>query len=349
MTDELSTVVSTEQSSTPSNTENQSTETARHDALEQTSNTLDASIDNAFDKVFGNDTKQEKQETSRDEKGRYAPKAELAPTPDAPAPVTPTATEQTATPAVAIEAPSRFSPDAKAAWATTPEPVKAEINRAMGEMQQGLQEYQARYAPLKPFEDAAKQHGTTIEAALQNYTSMENMLTNDPVNAFEKICEFIGKTPQQFFEEISNGQQRQANADPIVSQLQQQVQALQQQLSGVSTSIQSQQDVETEQRINAWASDKPRFTELRDTMIQLAQSGMANDLDTAYQMAERLKPATVQVQPAIQQKPDLKAQTQKGQLSTYGAPVSGSNPAYRKPASSASEAIERSFAQLGLG
>jgi hypothetical protein len=348
MTDELSTAVSAEQSSTPSNTENQSTETARHDALEQTSNTLDASIDNAFDKVFGNDTKPEKQETARDEKGRYSPKTEVTAETTAASVEKPT-TEQAATPAVAIEAPSRFSPDAKAAWATTPEPVKAEINRAMGEMQQGLQEYQTRYAPLKPFEDAAKQHGTTIEAALQNYTTMENLLTSDPVNAFEKICEFIGKTPQQFFSEISNGQQQQANVDPIVSQLQQQVQALQQQLSGVSTSIQSQQDAETEQRINAWASDKPRFTELRDTMIQLAQSGMANDLDTAYEMATRLKPASVQQQPIIQQKPDLKAQTQKGQLSTVGAPVSGSNPAYRKPASSVSESIERSFAQLGLG
>jgi hypothetical protein len=345
MTFEAQTSDVAEQSVAPSNDAPISTETARHEAQEKTSVSLDASVDNAFDKVFGTDDETPQAPTgTRDEKGRFAPKAETTPEPAAK-----TTDENTPAPALtAVEPPSRFSADAKAAWATTPDPVKAEINRAMSEMQQGLQEYQTKYTPLKPYEDAAKQSGTTIEAALQNYTNMESMLTTNPVAAFEQICEFIGKTPQQFFSEISSERQQQSAPDPVISQLQQQVHMLQQQLSGVSTTIQSQNDIETEKRINAWAADKPRFGELRDTMLTLAESGLADDLDSAYEMAGRLKPAAAPQQ-APQTTPDLKAQTQKAKLSTVGAPVSGSNPAYRKSAVSASEALDRSFAALGIG
>lgn len=347
MTETAQSAVVAEQSSipsTPNTSTPASTETERHNALEKTASTLDASLDNAFDKVFSDAPKPEGKAFERDETGRFAPKAgdkveqQSAPV-EAVAPVVDTKP--------AVEPPTRFSPDAKAAWATTPEPVKAEINRAMTEMERGLQEYQTRYAPLKPYEEMAKQHGTSLETALQNYTNMESMLAKDPVVAFEKICEFIGKTPQQFFSEISNGRQQQQPVDPIVSQLRQQVEQLQQQLSGVSTTIQSQQEAEVQQQIQAWASDKPRFEELRETMAKLAQGGMVNDLDEAYEMAARLKPAAVQPAPT-QTKPDLKAQTLKGSLSTTGAPVSGSNPALRKPASSATDAIDRAFSAAGL-
>jgi chromosome segregation ATPase len=176
------------------------------------------------------------------------------------------------------------------------------------------------------------------------------MLEANPVQAFEKICEFIGKTPQQFFAEIQGSQQQQQNVDPMVANLRQQVAQLEQKLSGVSTDIQSRQEAELEQQIQAWASTKPRFNELRETMVKLAQSGMATDLDNAYEQASRLIPATASVQQAqVQTKPDLKAQTQKGQLSTTGAPISGSNPAFRKPASSATDAIDRAFSMAGIG
>lgn len=340
MTDELSTAISAEQSPA-------SIETERHDALEKTEATLDNSIDAAFDKAFSDAPKSESKAYERDETGRFAPKATEAAATAAVAPETPAAPVAVAN---AIEAPTRFSADAKAAWATTPEPVKAEIGRAFTEMERGLQEYQARYAPLKPYEDMAKQHGTTVETALQNYTNMESMLERDPIAAFEKICNFIGETPQQFFARIQGQQQQSQNTDPMVANLRQQVGQLQEQLSSVSTTIQSQQDQELEQRISAWAQDKPRFNELRDTMAQLAQSNMATDLDQAYEMASRLKPASAPSQTAVvQPKLDLKAQTQKGQLSTTGAPVSGSNPAFRKPASSATDAIDRAFSMAGIG
>jgi hypothetical protein len=38
----------------------------------------------------------------------------------------------------AADAPARFSTDAKAAWATAPEPVKAEVHRAIREMEAGI-------------------------------------------------------------------------------------------------------------------------------------------------------------------------------------------------------------------
>jgi hypothetical protein len=334
-----------------------STETARHDALEKTQNTLDASIDNAFDKVFGDNTKSQEQASQRDDKGRFAAKAtDTVATPAAPVQTAaPTATLE-AKPSAGLDVPARFSPDAKAAWSTIPDSVKGEVNRTLGEIEQGIKTYQEKYAPLKPYEEMAAQAGSTLDVALRNYTNMEQAFAQSPVQGFETLCNFIGKDPAQFIAEIT-GQQPPpiTQQDNTIRSLQQQVQQLTEQITGVSTTIQSQQDAEMEQNIMAWASDKPRFTELRETMAKLAQSGMANDLDSAYEMADRLIPSAQRLTPAAvtpattQAKPNLLAQTQKGQLSTVGAPVSGSNPAYRKPAASAAEAIDRSFAQLGIG
>lgn len=93
------------------------------------------------------------------------------------------------------EAPARFSPDAKTAWETAPEPVKAEVHRAIKELEQGHQKYKAdaeAWSDLREFDQIAKQHGTTVKQALQGYISLEQQLKNDPLGGLEAIVSRIG-------------------------------------------------------------------------------------------------------------------------------------------------------------
>ena len=80
---------------------------------------------------------------------------------------------------------------------------------------------------------------------------------------------------------------------------------------------------------------------------------MADNLQGAYVMAERLNPAASGTQntaasTAATAKPNT-AQTRNGNLSITGGPGSGSNPAKRKAPSSARESVDSAFASLGLG
>lgn len=63
------------------------------------------------------------------------------------------------------------------------------------------------------------------------------------------------------------------------------------QLRGQLNSYQTQQQQATQAQLNAniakFATDKPHFEQVRETMAQLLESGLADDLDDAYQAAVR--------------------------------------------------------------
>jgi hypothetical protein len=311
-------------------------------------------VDKAFDKVFGDDK-------TRDEQGRFKSTASESTAPETLAKTVPVAEMSPATKEITpaaetkissiTDAPSRFSADAKAAWATTPDPVKAEVNRAVSELETGLKQYQERYAPLKPYEDAAKQHNTTVEAALQNYVNLEAALKNTPEEGLIKVFKYAGLNPHEWAARIL-GQTPDQNAmvqNQTIIELRTQLDELKGQVQNVSGTMQQQQDAVLQKHIDEFAATAPRFDELRNDISFFLQTEKATTLQEAYQMAERLNPAPASTIAPIQQaKPDLKAQTQKGSLSTTGAPISGSNPAFRKPPKSAGDAVDRAFAQLGI-
>ena len=106
--------------------------------------------------------------------------------------------------------------------------------------------------------------------------------------------------------------------------------------------------------VEDFARHHPRLddAEFAKTVTRLISTQMADDLASAYDMAERLIPASVPgaaSAASIAANPPKPAdQTRKGQLSIAGAPVSGSNPAHRRPALTARESLDRAFAQTGF-
>lgn len=245
--------------------------------------------------------------------------------------------------------PSRFSPDAKEAWKDAPDAVKGEIKRAITEMENGLAQKDAQIAPLKPFFDMAQQHGTTVETALGNYVRMEQLLAKDMTAGLTELAKNFGMTLDQMIERATGkapqGAAAEGAKDQHISELQKQIQTLQQQIGGVTKTVQQSTEQAALKSVQDFAVDKPRFEELAPEITRMLETGFASDLSDAYEKAERLNPAPQPAAPAAQTPPPV--QTRKAK-SVTGAPSAGSDPGSRQPSKSRTEAIERALSQVGL-
>jgi hypothetical protein len=263
-------------------------------------------------------------------------------------------------------APDRFSPDAKTAWEAAPEPVKAEVHRAIRELEQGHQKYKAdaeAFSEVREYHELAKQHGTSIKDALTRYTGLEQRLASSDSNvkaqAVAEVLQYAGITPHQYAAYVSgqSPDQVQSQNDQTINSLRQELSDLKKQIGGVTSTIQEQRSSAVMNDIAKFAESHPRFDELGETIAELISKGMTDDLQKAYDMAERLNPAPVVQQkapePVVVPVPDiktddLKAQTLKGSKSVAGAPTPGSNPGGQgKPSSSIREALKRAQAASG--
>lgn len=245
--------------------------------------------------------------------------------------------------------PERFSPDAKKEWAKAPLSVRAEVTRAMDEMNNGLQAYQHAYEPFRQLDNHLRQTGQNFQDVMARYVGIEHMLATDPYQGLETICRNLGTSLQEVAEAIvgiepDEYQQQTSNA---LYALQQENAYLRQFVGNMSQQQQAQHTNEVFAHVEQFAADKPRFTELADDIVWLITTGRTSDLQAAYDMAERLRPASDGQQPA--NGGQAAAQTRnKGRLSVSGSPASGSNPVHRKPASSARDAVKDAFAKVGL-
>jgi hypothetical protein len=263
------------------------------------------------------------------------------------------------------EPPTRFSPDAKTAWKDAPEPVRAEVHRAMREMEQGFQKYREdaqSFAELKDYDAIAKQHGTSIKATMDQYIRLSQVLqSRDPMPAIQELLRHAGMTVQDLVSYVTGQQPDQAAAGSAreIMELRNHISQLQRQLQGEIGYVRSTLDNQVQQgvlgEIQQFAADKPRFDEL--SMEIAAQVRQGYDLDEAYERAEKLHPlpaalsgATPPSVPAAAQNgaPSGPAVQPRGSLSVTGAPAAGSDPRNRGPSPTTRAALDKVFAQLGL-
>ena len=262
------------------------------------------------------------------------------------------------------EPPARFSADARLAWASVPDSVRGEVHRALREMESGLGQYQRFFEPLKPFYQLAEKNETTVEDALGRYVALDTQLASEDtakkLSAITEVLDYAGLTPQAYAALIAGQKPHDAGApsSPEVLQLKTELAEMRKALGGVSATLRQSRESQLESELGAvvegFAKDHPRLdeAEFTRTVTRLIATRMADDLASAYDMAERLNPASVQGAPPAAARaaspPKPADQTRKGQLSIAGAPVSGSNPAQRKPALTARESLDRVFADLGF-
>lgn len=256
------------------------------------------------------------------------------------------------------EPPKRFSEDARSAWEDAPEPVRAEAHRAIRELETGFQKHRAdaeAYGEVREFAEMAKQSGTTLKEAMARYVNMENGLRQNPIAGLSAIAQNLGIPLREIAAQIMGQKPDQVagQQDRVITQLRNQVDLLSRQIGGVTKTIETQRTEATHSQVADFAKQPghERFEELAPDIAFFLKNNRAQDLGEAYQLAERLNPGPAKPAPLPVNPPPPKAdpapQTRKGTLAVHGAPSSGSDPATRKPPSSARESVKRALAQVG--
>lgn len=282
----------------------------------------------------------------------------------------PATTEAKPAAAPLSEPPTRFSADAKAAWAGVPEPVKGEVHRALREAEQGIEKYRADATTynevFRPYVDLARASNLDPKVALDQYVKIDQLLAADFDKGIATIFQNKGIDPRQWAAQVAGKEVE--PQDKVVGELRQHIARLEQQISGVTGSVQQQRAVEIERGIERFAAALP---ETDRTLFQELDSEIATEMgaDPSITLAQAFERAKTKAtdrytrlfgQPQTQAAPSTQpaaaqtgtvaptAQTGKGMLSVTGAPGVGSDPTTRKPPSSPRAALDRAFADLGI-
>jgi hypothetical protein len=147
----------------------------------------------------------------------------------------------------------------------------------------------------------------------------------------------------------------QTGYDPQFSQLAQELNQIKNQWSSFQSSQEQQEQVQLQNEITSFSNDKPYFDEVRETMAGLLQSGMADDLQSAYDKAIRLNDDVFQRVQAEQAQKSEAAQREKVAaakakvLSPKSTTPTASATNGGKSASSAREAIMAAMEQHSSG
>lgn len=287
------------------------------------------------------------------------------------------AAEQAAKEAAAKAPPAQIAhpgltKEVQAEWANAPETLRNDVMRRVTELTQGMEKYKGEaethakaFEPIRRFDDMAKQSGTTLAQALENYTGIEQALTGpNPIAGFLQICRNMNMDPQLVGQALAGLSPQQIaqmpQAQPQPAQTPAELQAIKDEIAEIKR--QSQQ-AQIEQTITHFASEKdadgalkhPYFDELATSISEMLETKFAKDLSDAYEKAVRLNPEIAarivedkrKAAPAVNQ-PDPAQTREKAGKSITGSPNSGSNPTTRKPAGSTREALSNAFAQVGL-
>jgi DNA-binding transcriptional MerR regulator len=301
-------------------------------------------IDRAFDNVFEDADEKPAGDRPRDEMGRFAPTKEQAAQTAQAAPA-----EQPTPEANKFAPPERFSADAKAAWEKAPEPIKAEVNRAITELTSGIDKYRQAYEPFRAFDDQLRANGQRFDEVIAHYTGIEHLLSQDPVQGLDRICRNMGMSLEDVARHVlGQPQEERAGRDAqIIAELNQKLQRLEQGFNGINQAEQERRFESSMQQVVNFAATHPRVDELAGDIKFFLESGRATDLEHAYALAERLNPAPAP-QPSTVQQQTPAAQNRRGVASVAGAPTSGSNPANRKTSGSVRSALDNAFDSIGI-
>lgn len=257
----------------------------------------------------------------------------------------------------ASEAPARFSDDAKKEWATAPESVRREAERAIKELTEGHAKYRTaaeRDSTLNEFHEMAKASGKDLPNVVREYVNMENLLRKDPVAGIEQILQRVGISPRQYAEHILNQtpDEQASKSDATIRELRNELAALKETVGGVTKTFEQQQTNATKAEVEKFAADHPRFEELADDIAFFLQT-RTKDLSEAYELASRLNPAPAQAtavaEAASSAAIDPAPQPDAGRKSINGAPTSGltSLTGKKRTSQSIDEALSRAFSSVG--
>lgn len=286
-------------------------------------------------------------ENKRDDNGRFkkaeSDTAETADTQDQ--------AERVETPAQARNPWASWKKEAQSALSQLPPETQRMIQEREEQFHKGIEQYkQDAYQgrslnkALAPHLEYLNQVGVAPEQAISTLIQAEKLLrTSDP------------QTKTQMFMKLAHDYGIDVNSltnvpfDPYKYQLEQQLASQQAMLQQITQSKQIAEEAQLGQTIEQFAQTHEYFDDVRETMADLLDKGLASDLNDAYSKAVRLNDnvfnrvngSTNQVQRANNAAKAAKAAA----VQVKGSPVGGLKPT---EARSTEEAVRNAMAQLGL-
>ncbi len=259
-------------------------------------------------------------ERARDEKGRFAAKDATAPADQTQQPPVQQSAlhqqvEQPAPQSIEGKPPPGWSVASKAAWDRLPPEVRADIAKREQEVDNGFAQLRD-FKGLKPYADMARNSGTTLDAALQNYVGMEQLLRRDFKQGVMAIAQNMGVSPQQFKQMFGASQPHQngqaapsqgVDDDPYIREaVNPLIAPLMEKVSSLESTLQSRIQADQERLVGSAAKvvdefrSKPEyryFSDVEETISRLFDTGIVQrtgdfraDLDNAYNQACMLHP-----------------------------------------------------------
>lgn len=271
--------------------------------------------------------------------------------------------------------PQRFDDAAKSEWESVPETVRGAIHRSQREMEQGIEKYKAdaeAYGSVKQYAEMAKQSGTDLKTALDNYTGLEKMLRQNPIQGLEQVVQNLGlKDPngqpvtlRAIAHHITGMKPEQAaqQQDQANAALRQEIADLKRQISGVSSHVEQQQVSARQQTAqNEWQSfvqENPRAAELEGEIAEVLRKYPPSDnvsirdrLSDAYAIVAARNPeppavAQTDTEPALAQTQAPRQPNPAGRKSVSGTQTGDAKSSPRK--TSRHEAIAKAMRQAGI-
>lgn len=222
------------------------------------------------------------------------PKAEAAPS-AAPAPEISDQPQEAKPEATAstppATAPTSWSQDAKAAWASLSPAVQKAVLKREEEASTGIKSYADKLKSVETLQSVigpraqslAAQYGTP-EKGLETLFQLSDFASNDPAGFVRWFAQQRGLPLDQLAYQQPT---QNAPVDPNLAATQQRLGQLEALLVSQQRAEQERQTAELNSRIEAFKSDpkNAHFEELRQDMARLIQGGLASDLPDAYEKA----------------------------------------------------------------
>lgn len=289
---------------------------------DNTQTTLRDVISNAVEESQADEVAQS-ESVSRDEKGRFAAKQAETEQQKVQQQVTPVETQPVIKPR-----PSSWKKDYEEHW-TKLDPTlqdyiaqrESDYARGVSQYKQNFEAVQPIYEALQPYMPLLQEHNIQPDQWISNLGAAHKALAlgspEEKLQMFSKLAMDYGVPLQAL-----TGQQY----DPQQSLLMNELNQVKSQLNQFQSLQEQQEQIALQKEIESFQKDAPHFDEVRDTMAQLLQSGMAVDLKSAYDKAIRLHDDVWQKQQAEAQQANAQAQAQQSQQKVAEAKAKAVSP-----------------------
>lgn len=254
--------------------------------------------------------------------------------------------------------PSSWKKDYEEDWGKLDPRLQDYIQQREADYAKGVSTYKNQWDMAAPIMESIRQ----FQPLLQQYGVAPQQWITQLGNAHAQLVTGTPEQKMQIFQQLANDYgvnlgavTGQTGYDPQFSSLAQELNAIKNQWGQFQAQQEAMEQTQLRSEIDSFKADKPYFEEVREVMAGLLQSGMADDLQSAYEKAIRLNDDVFQKVNAEQAQKSEAAQREKVAqakakvLSPKSATPTASTTSGGKSASSAREAIMAAMEQHSSG